>query len=881
LIFYSTALHFKQTNVTPGLIPDGVGGFFEFLKGRVVVPANGNLHQFRRVIRHELVHVFTMTRVRQVLRDHRLPADHYLPLWFTEGLAEYWSGTRGQQYEMMMSDAVLSNRLVGLQDMYRISGSYAMYKHGEGLMHFLAETYGEESLLRLIEHLWIDKDFERVMEFVLGDPIDEIDDRWQRWIKAPYYAKARGLTAASLASTRISRERFGANPVTYRKRDGTRLVVYLANHTGRTNLVGVEVDSDLRPAGPSRVLVRGERTDEFESFSALDSRLSVSGDGRLAFVTRSSGQDVIHVYDLETDALEATHRFENIVAVFSPSWHPDGFQMAFSAIREDGFTDLYVFDTADGTLRRLTADHYDDRDPVWSPDGRRLAFSSDRTKYGPSHAYNLFVFELESGSIQALTNSLRRDFTPSWSPDGSTILFVGSEPDSAGHYGLQNVWKVDVPERWTDEAATRQTLAGRVTSFTSAAFHPQLTEDEHLLLTVFENQRFTVRSISRFGALLRTPSDEIATMDVPAHHDAWAFETPEVSDVEPVRYRRRYRLDLAQGGISQNPVWGASGGAVLALSDMLGDHHWFVTLYNTAQSRGNILRNMNVAVSRLELNRRVNVGYGAYRFGGLRYDVTDPDALAEYPLVWESIYGGYGSLSYPLSQFRRVEVSSSLNWNEKQIPFKEINRSALLASVSAALVHDNALYHYNGPVEGWRANLTVGFTADMLFDNVSYGTLAADIRTYVPLLPDVSFASRGLLRLNHGREARLFFLGGSWDLRGWRFFDVRASKMWFTSHELRVPILNAPSLYLPLLQPFGVVNLRGSLFVDAAHAWNDDYRQRSAQLNTGETIGSAGAGLRLNLFGGFILRYDVGYRYRDGFRHRERYFRQFFFGYDF
>ena len=41
LIFYSTHQHFQQTNVTPGFLPEGVGGFFEFIKGRVVIPNTG------------------------------------------------------------------------------------------------------------------------------------------------------------------------------------------------------------------------------------------------------------------------------------------------------------------------------------------------------------------------------------------------------------------------------------------------------------------------------------------------------------------------------------------------------------------------------------------------------------------------------------------------------------------------------------------------------------------------------------------------------------------------------------------------------------------------------------------------------------------------
>ena len=45
LIFYNTHIHFQQTNITPGFIPEGVGGFFEFLKGRVVIPYLGSLEQ--------------------------------------------------------------------------------------------------------------------------------------------------------------------------------------------------------------------------------------------------------------------------------------------------------------------------------------------------------------------------------------------------------------------------------------------------------------------------------------------------------------------------------------------------------------------------------------------------------------------------------------------------------------------------------------------------------------------------------------------------------------------------------------------------------------------------------------------------------------------
>ncbi|MEK7263199.1 MAG: hypothetical protein AAB071_01650, partial [Bacteroidota bacterium] len=84
LVFYSSHLHFEQTNTTSGFIPEGVGGFFEFIKGRVVIPFNGSLAGFKHVIRHELVHVFTHSKVSRVLLDHRQVQDRLPPLWFIE-----------------------------------------------------------------------------------------------------------------------------------------------------------------------------------------------------------------------------------------------------------------------------------------------------------------------------------------------------------------------------------------------------------------------------------------------------------------------------------------------------------------------------------------------------------------------------------------------------------------------------------------------------------------------------------------------------------------------------------------------------------------------------------------------------------------------------
>ena len=243
-------------------------------------------------------------------------------------------------------------------------------------------------------------------------------------------------------------------------------------------------------------------------------------------------------------------------------------------------------------------------------------------------------------------------------------------------------------------------------------------------------------------------------------------------------------------------------------------------------------------------------------------------------------------MNYPLSKFSRIELSTSLGWSRKDHFFDETDLESVLLSNSVAFVNDHTLYGPNGPESGWRGILTAGYTTDVLNSNVSYYTLSADVRHYYRIVPGVTFASWGMARANVGRRARLSLIGGSWSLRGYPFLRLRSRAMWFTSQELRFPIAISPSAWIPVLAPFGINNIRGALFVDAAHLWNDGYSDVSfdsgSGYNVGTTLGSAGAGLRVNIFNAIVLRYDLGYRFPNGFSWDERQpFNQFFFGWDF
>jgi len=854
LIFYSSHLHFQQTNVTPGFIPEGVGGFFEFLKGRVVIPFQGSMSQFAHVIRHELVHVFMHSKINRVLTDHRQSQDRSPPLWFTEGLAEAWSTEWDTQADMVMRDAVLNNYVVPLSDMDRIYGSFLMYKEGENIIRFIAERYGEEKILLLLENFWKSSSFSEVMKLTIGKDYKEFDQEWIYALKKRYYPVMAKEDLPSGVTRNILDYGFNVKPVFY-SHNGKRYVYFIGNHIGYTNIYRVDLDEE-RPE--PEVVVEGEKSDDFEAFHLFQSKLDISNEGLLAFVTKSGENDALHIYDVHQEKLRETIRFRNLVMLSSPSWSPDGKRLVFASIDKGGNNDLYILDLATKHLTRLTNDFYSDNDPAWSPDGRWIAFSSDRNPHGMKGKFNLFLYDVETGYIEYLTRGEKSFYAPAWSRDGKTIAFT-TDLD-----GAQNVWIASVTDR---RNAGEPLVLKKVTQYSTAAFDPSWGEGNEIVLTAFENFSFQIKRLPDIQQLIDSVNTTYA-IDLPEPaDDLWEvskLEGPSV--VTDVPYTGEYKLDIAQSQISTDPIFGTAGGAALAMSDVLGNEQYYFLIYNTAQARSEFLESFNIAISRISLGKRANHAYGIFHFAGNRYDLTDPDLF-----YYERAFGGYFALSYPLSKFRRIESSVTVSNSDKDV-YVEVPRKALLMSTSFSFIGDNSLWGPSGPLDGSRMKLTLAYTTDVQHSNVSYFTIIADYRHYLRLSNRSALASRAHLWYNEGKEARRFFMGGSWDLRGWNRWSIRGQKLWLTSHELRFPFIDQ----LGIRFPFGGLTfgaIRGALFTDIGGAWDHKYI---------ETKGSVGGGLRLNFAGAIVLRYDIGKRIENNMsRFQQGLFHQFFFGWDF
>ncbi len=817
LIIYSSANYFSQTNIIPGLLPESVAGFTEFMKGRVVVPFHGSYHDFDHVIRHELVHVFTISKLGHVLDRRGRIQTGYPPLWFTEGIAESWSKPWDTDADMVVKDMVINGRLFTIPDMWQIRGTYFMYKLGESICHFIDSTYGPDKLTLLFENWYKGKSFDDVVEITLGENLEEVSRKWEYRLKKHYFPELKDLDLPRMRSDVVTRDGFSVKGVPIMWDDGSgerEWIVFKANRRGYSGIYMTPAEGTEKRQ--VKLLVKGERSSDFESLHLLRSGIDANNSGLIVFASKSKSRDVIYVYDLNSGGITRRYEFEDLVAIRSPRLSNDASQVVFSGIRVNGFADLYQLDLASGTFSAMTSDIYNDVTPDFSPDDNAIVFASDRGPFGRQGALNLFKYDLETGRISQLTFGRFKDQSPDCTNQG--IYF------SSDREGTFNLFLLEDDGRMTKQS-----------TYVTGAFDPRLSPgDEHLVYSGYQNMGFQVHRMEL--------KDTTSTVSQPlaAAAESWQPKSIDTSySRSSIKYDTDYSLDIAQSSIGYDPVYGSIGGFQLALSDMLGNHAYHLLLTNTADSKDEFFESFNFGMTYINRERRLNWGIGAYHL----YDEYFNDADGFF---FERQAGLIQLLRYPVSKFSRIDLTSLGRYSKRTKSFTGTDREAVLLSNYFSWVYDNSLWDITGPIDGRRYNITVGLTTQ-LEELRQFNRLAmADIRHYYRLGRYSALANRLFAYSSTGIEPQRIYFGGSWSFRG---FDRRAfynRNVLFASTELRFPLIDRLLIGFPF-GGLGFSGIRGALFFDVGSAWDDEFD---------EFLGSFGAGFRLALGYVVVLRFD-------------------------
>ena len=144
---------------------------------------------------------------------------------------------------------------------------------------------------------------------------------------------------------------------------------------------------------------------------------SWSPDGRqLAYVSFETGRPAIFRQVLATGEREQLTEFRGLNG--APSWSPDGKKLAF-VLSKDGNPEVYPMEMANRRLTRVTNHFAIDTEPSWTPDGRALVFTSDR-----GGAPQIYKVTLSNQQVERLTFEGNYNARPSLSADGRTLVMV-------------------------------------------------------------------------------------------------------------------------------------------------------------------------------------------------------------------------------------------------------------------------------------------------------------------------------------------------------------------------------------------------------------------------------------------------------------------------
>ncbi len=149
---------------------------------------------------------------------------------------------------------------------------------------------------------------------------------------------------------------------------------------------------------------------------------------RIIYVVKQAKRFELQVADADGHGAQTV--LNSNEPIISPSWSPDGTQIAYVSFEQKKPV-VYVQSLLTGQRRAVANFWGSNSAPAWSPDGRRLAVVL--TKDGGSQIYLLNV---DGSGVSRLTQSSAIDTEPNFSPDGQLLLFTSDRGGSPQIYGM-------------------------------------------------------------------------------------------------------------------------------------------------------------------------------------------------------------------------------------------------------------------------------------------------------------------------------------------------------------------------------------------------------------------------------------------------------------
>jgi Tol biopolymer transport system component len=907
VILYSNHADFQQTSVVSGLIGTSTGGVTEGLKNRVTMPLTPSFAQTDHVLGHELVHAhqYNMIKSNDSLSFNNLAN---VPLWMTEGLAEYLSiGNTDEHTAMWMRDAVAHDYFPGIKDLYE--ARYFPYRFGHAFWAFTAGTFGDDE----IESIYYETARFGVKDAFLrkfGMPIDSFSAKWKTTTENFYKPLIKDRKLEGLGTKLIDDKNGGRLNISPAVSPDGQFFIFFSEK----NLFSI--DLFLGNAKTGKIIrklstkTKDSHTDDIDGFESAGAWSSDSK--RYAFISYSQGRKKIAIADVLDNEVVDEFFVKDVPSFDNLDWSPDGNLILMTGL-VNGQSDLYTIDLKSKKVEQITKDYFAQIQARWSPDGSKIVFVSDNFSADsnhPSQHMSILVMDVKTKKVEKLplfadSNNLN----PVFAPDAKSIYFLSDRN------GFRDIYQFEFETGKIWELTRFVTGVSGITHYAPAL---SVSNENDILYSLYNNSNYNIYRVNR-GELVdvqevslldvdhapaKLPSMNLyeSFVDVNLNNESIVKEATKMTQ-EP--YKPKFKLDyISSGGLgvsSGRYGTGMSGGVNMLFGDMLNDNQLYVGVVLNGE-----LQDFGGQVAYLNSKSRYGWGGGMshipYRYFnyGLAYeDITyngsPMTSLVETYYIYRMFQEQASFFTYyPFSKITRLEASTSSSYYHFRLDkYKyyydetgyyylgfddERNLDAgdpfFIQDINLAYVGDDSSFGMAAPMKGYRYRLE----AQQSVGDINMTALLADVRKYFYAKP-VGFAFRGLSynRIGSGAKSEILpplYLGYETIVRGYTYDafdkassvdgdalnpnDLLGSKMLVSSFEVRFPFTGPERL---AAIKSGVIFSDLNLFFDAGVAWGyyydyDAYYNQvlmNRDLSDSKIITSAGISARINLFGQLII----------------------------
>ncbi len=868
LIVYPSQQDFITTNVISSLLSEGVGGFTESMKNRIVIPFNGSYKAMEDVLTHEMTHAY----INALDKQNRFKGSYgatnsRLPFWFTEGLPEFLSLVGEDNHnDMFIIDMVLNDRLIPMEQV----GGYFAYRQGEAFLNYIYNEYDREKVMEFFNAIRQQSDLDKVCDKVFGMTFHNLELSFKNYLKRKYYYYINELKMPYEVGQRLTDFENVGGSRNYGVKispDGTKYLYFTDREWRQSVWLGTFHDSKEG----SKKIFTGEASGRFEEFHYDKNNLCWLADNEsFAFVAKTSKGDRIYIMNLDGHVIKNIE-IPNIDTIFEIDINNEANEIVFSAV-EDMQTDIFTYNIDSKKLTKITNDIYFNHQPAYSYDASKIAFASERhlvdsvrDGYFSGLRNTILVYDRDSKQFTDVTLNDNDNTNPTWlGTSNDSLLFINDEL-------LSNYMLVDIKN--SKVAKVTNIISGVndgdinlnknrlvVSNYQDRGWNlysidlplEELTFEEckKAEIVTMNNDRSLFYNDSRFkeigyvkrefnkvrkdysgfkGTIVNFNYDAVSdstviagNMDIDNVADSLKV-SPKIED-----YKVRFQIDNIWGGAAYSSADGAIGFIQTSFSDLMGNHGLGVSLGLAGK-----LEESSLSLRYLYLPYRWDFGVGGFY-------VNDEQVYRSsyYSNVFyreKELSAGISTMiNYPINKFWRLEFNNTLykyvseweisedfeeSWNpidEEANPYLA-KEDYLMDRPSFSIVHDNTLYGPTGPLMGWRG----AYTLEANIGEEKYTNLTSylDVRGYKFFHKRYAIAGRLIAGFSRGKDPTMFELDTYNGVRGYDDNEPGRKNKLLTSLELRFPFMDYVDIAFPL--PIILGNIRGAVFTDVGVIWGD------------------------------------------------------------